>query len=410
MAKQIILDKWQEDVLKTKGNICLRSGRQVGKSTIISIKAGNYAMENSNKVVMVIASVERQARLLFEKILAHIYDTKKGIIMTGKDRPTRHKLQLKNGSLIHCLPTGESGYGIRGFTIDLLIADEAAFIPEEVWAAVTPMLAVTQGDIWLLSTPHGREGFYCRCFDDEKFTPFHVSSEDCPRRDDEFLAHEKKWMTRAQYAQEYLGEFVDEAQQFFTNEWIKKICIGEGKTITGDCFLGVDIARLGKDESTFEIIRGERNNYKQVHHEITRKVLTTETAKKIINLEMQWKFKNIGVDDAGVGAGVFDQLLANDTTKRKVIGLNNSSREIDREGKKKRLLKEDMYSNLLAMGERKEIELLDNDEVRLSLRSIQYEYGENGKMKIYGSYSHIVEGLIRAAWCAKDKTLNIWVA
>ena len=65
---------------------------------------------------------------------------------------------------IKFLPTGESGYGIRGFTIDLLICDEAAFINEEVWQAVTPMLAVTGGDIWLLSTPHGREGYYYRCF------------------------------------------------------------------------------------------------------------------------------------------------------------------------------------------------------------------------------------------------------
>ena len=56
------LDKWQKQVLETKGNLCLCSGRQVGKSTVIAIKAGESAI-NSKKTIMVIAHVERQALL-----------------------------------------------------------------------------------------------------------------------------------------------------------------------------------------------------------------------------------------------------------------------------------------------------------------------------------------------------------
>ncbi len=40
-----------------------------------------------------------------------------------------------------------------GYTIDLLIADEAAWIKEEVWNSIAPALAVTDGIMWLLSTP-----------------------------------------------------------------------------------------------------------------------------------------------------------------------------------------------------------------------------------------------------------------
>jgi len=418
----IELDDWQKKVLETEGNICLRSGRQVGKSTIISIKAGEYALKNKKKSVMVIASVERQAQLLFEKILAYIYENAKTMIKTGKDRPTKHKINLKNGSVIHCLPTGESGYGIRGFTIDLLIADEAAFINEGVWTAVTPMLAVTKGDMWLLSTPHGREGFYYRCFSDDKFTSFHVSSEDCPRKDEAFLQHEKEWMTKAQYAQEYLGEFVDELQQFFPDELIKKICILSGTSKEAgfthlspvhcrrDLFLGVDIARLGEDETTFIIIDGtEKNKIIQRDLIIEKKLLTTQTARRIIWLEKHHKFNKIGIDDGGVGAGVLDILLEDNATKRKTIALNNAKRQIDREGKrKKRLLKEDMYNNLLRLMERNEIKLFDDENLKASLKSIQYEYTDEN-MKIYGRYSHIVEGLIRACWCVKAKNLKPFV-
>jgi hypothetical protein len=58
--------------------------------------------------------------------------------------------------------------------------------------------------------------------------------------------------------------------------------------------------------------------------------------------------------------------------------------------------------------EQKKIFLLRNGEIKLSLRSIQYEYCEKG-LRIYGNYSHIVEGLIRAAWSVKDKHLNIFI-
>ena len=407
------LDPWQKKLLETEGNIALRSGRQVGKSTVVSIKAGEYAINNPNKSIMIIASVERQAQLLFEKTLSYIYNTHKDMIKKGKDRPTKHKLSLKNGSVIHCLPTGDSGYGIRGYTIDLLIADEAAFIPEEVWVAVTPMLTITKGSIWLLSTPFGREGFYYRCFKDDKYTKFHISSEDCPRKDEAFLEHEKSWMTKAQYAQEYLGEFVDDLRQMFPEKLINKCCIGKREEFkTGQrYFLGVDIARMGADESTFEIIRRDsRTNFVHTESIATKQTLLTDTTNKILNLEDNYKFKQIFIDDGGMGVGVLDQLLSDKRTRRKTIAINNAHRPLTRDEKqKRRLVKPDLYNNLLAMMERGEIILLDDDEIKLSLRSIQFEYEDNGKIKIWGSYAHHTDGLIRAAYASKKKGLNIYI-
>jgi len=407
------LDKWQEEVLATEGNICLRSGRQVGKSTIISVKAGDYALKNKNKTILVVASVERQALLLFEKILSHIYTTNRKEIRLGKDRPTKHKIILKNGSVIHCLPTGMSGYGIRGYTVDLLIADEAAFIPEDVWTAVTPMLAVTGGDIILLSTPFGKGNYFHRCFSDENFTNFHVSSEDCPRKNVEFLQHEKERMSKIQYAQEYLGEFVDELRQFFSDELIKSCMTQKRISYNSEqrYYLGVDIARMGEDESTFEIIdRTDKENLIHVENFITKHTLTTETTKMILAMNKSWDFKQIFVDDGGMGVGVFDQLLTEESTRRKTIAINNTARPLDREEKqRKKTMKADLYNNLLALMEKGNIKLLDDDEIFLSLKSVQYEYNDDGKIKIFGNYTHIAEGLIRAAWCSKDKSLNIWI-
>ncbi|KKM06242.1 hypothetical protein LCGC14_1746010, partial [marine sediment metagenome] len=92
-----------------------------------------------------------------------------------------------------------------------------------------------------------------------------------------------------------------------------------------------------------------------------------------------------------------------------------SSRALDHRGERKRvLLKEDMYLNLLSLMEKDWIKLLNDEEVRLSLRSVQYEYvrkqGMPTKFRIFSTKhkdSDIVEGLVRAAWLANQKHINI---
>ena len=418
------LDDWQKQVLATKGNICLCSGRQVGKSTVIAIDAGEYALNHKKKEIMIISAVERQALLLFEKVLAYIHQKDKKMIKKGKERPTKHEIRLINGSIIRCLPTGLSGHGIRGFTINRLYADEAAFIPEDVWQAVTPMLATTGGDIVLLSTPFGREGYFYRCFNDDNFKSFQVSTEAVAEKRDpamrdrmlDFIKLEKQRMSKRQYAQEYGGEFIDELQQFFSDELIQKTLTlsrrkgGVYSLLPRSLFLGVDVAGMGGDESTFEIL--DATNLDQIEHieNITRqRTLTTQTTREVIRLNARHDFQKIFIDDGGLGFGVFSQLLEEESTRRKTISINNARRSIDRDGSRKRkLLKEDLYNNLLRLMERNEIKLLDDPEVYESLKSVQYEYVD-GKFRIFGNYTHIVEGLIRAAWCVKYKQLSIWI-
>jgi len=411
--KVMELDEWQKEVMATEGNIVLRSGRQVGKSTVIARKAAEYALANPNKNILVIASVERQALLLFEKILSHLYLFNNKEIKRGKDKPTKHKLKLKNGAVIHCLPTGLSGYGIRGLTIDLLIADEAAFIPEEVWTAVTPMLAITRGHIILLSTPFGKGGYFYRCFNDPTFTSFHVSSEDCPRKNQDFLDQEKKRMSILQYAQEYLGEFVDELRQFFSLDLIKR-CMSTQKRDFPNFrhakkYLGVDVARMGRDDTVLFSIAEIDGNLWQFDMEITKKNMITENARRIKNADRRYNYNTIYIDDGGMGVGVFDILLEDSQTKRKIVPINNSSRSLDKEGKrKKKLLKEDLYNNLLSLMEQGRLNLVHDQDTIDSLRSVQVEYTPKG-MRIFGNWTHITEALIRAAWCVKSKGLNIYI-
>ncbi len=424
------LDSWQNEVLATKGkeNICIRAGRQVGKSTCISILASEFALNNSNSSIMIISATERQAYLLFTKVLFYLDNNYRNMIKKKKDKPTKTEIKLINGSIIRCLPTGMDGFGIRGFTIHLLIADEAAFIPEAVYPSVVPGLAVTGGKIILLSTPFGRQGYFYERFKDENFRSWHINAEEIAEQREEpqktFMKEhqeqQKKVMTKLQYAQEYLGEFVDELRQMFSDELIKKACIlkRQQRIPERDYFLGVDISRMGEDEGTYEIILKINNeNFEQVENIVQKKKLTTETFDRILQLEKQYCFRKIGLDagSGSLGVSILDFLLREPSIKRKIVPLNNLSRGLDWEGERKRsLLKEDLYMNLLALMERGILKFLDDDDLIASLRSVQYEYiitsNKKTAVRIFGNYTHIAEGLIRACWLANQKTLKPFIS
>ena len=418
----MIYDEWQLKVLSTDGNLAIRSGRQTGKSTVIAKLASDYAKENRNKIVMVIASTERQAYLLFEKIFDYMFKNYKDYLKKGKQNQTKTKLVLKNGTKIYCLPTGLDGRGIRGFTVDLLIADEAAFIPRAVYDALTPSIStrIKEGArIILLSTPFGRDNYFYDCFDNDTFTKFHVSSEENQRQDKGFLAAEKKRMSKISYAQEYLGEFADGQMQWFKDNLIRDTQTLERKNVPsinkqGNYYLGSDIARMGEDSSTFEIFEEINGILYQRDNISTEKTKLNETYEFILYLDEKYDFQKIFIDNEGVGVGVYDFLMGNDQTKNKTLGVKNSL-EIKQGNDKKRIKyqKEELYTLFLSLMRQKQIRLLDDDNIFFSLRSIRFDYTSDtfGRSHLYiGATRHtdtdIPEGLIRAALAIKYKDLN----
>jgi len=416
-------DAWQREVLAYKGNMTLRCGRQVGKSECVSEKACTFALDNPGTTTLIIAAAQRQSALLFEKVRGNI-DRRCELEKKNyyAEPPTLTRIILENGSRIYSLPAGRTGYFIRGFTIDLLIADEAAYIPETVWNAVIPMLAVSRkargfGFIILLSTPFGKGGYFYNSFHDAEFKAIHVSSEDCPRIPKTFLLREKDRMTRAEYLQEYKGEFIDEWNQFFPTDLIKKRMTfidwskENDEKMGARFYLGVDIARYGGDENAFVVCELSGKKLKIVKCFTTNRVSTTDTIGRILEIESVFKFKRIFIDDAGVGGAVTDLLM--ERLGRKVMGLNNASKRVEVQGeeRKRGILKEDLYSNALMLMETGMLDIIHNRALMRSLKSITFEYtADKGqkRVKIFGDYAHLTEALVRACWCIKERGLSLY--
>lgn len=421
------LDPWQKEYCfdpKPNQDNFLLCGRQVGKTTAMSIRAVELCVNHFKKgeFVLINSITEKQAYHMLAKAAAYANSKYRfKIDLSKENKPTKHRLMFKNGTGILCYAAGETGEGLRGYTIKKLMSDEGSRMSEEYFIAVSPMLSVIGGSKDIASTPAGKkhkdgtEKYFYKCSLDKEFKKYYVSAEDCPRHTKEFLEKEKESLSKLAYAQEYLAIFTDELQRLFEDNLIKEICVLKRKNYLESresslFFLGVDVAGFGNDECSFEII--EKNvEGEYLHREsITEKRnLTTDTSKKIQQLNNNYLFDrdSIGIDDGGVGFGVYSELADDERTKKKVVALNNSSRAINRDGtKSKRILKEEMYVNLLILMENNKIKLLDDDEVKASLASIQHEGG-----KIFGSNSHITEGIIRALWLAvKNKSLNISIS
>lgn len=182
-------DPWQKEVLSdTTSNWILNASRQSGKTTVVAAKALYEAM-CCGSFVLVIAQALDQA-LEFHKRVMKLYSANP--VVEFLERPTKTRLLLANGGELQCRPHNEGTVRSRS-AVNLLVIDEASRVDDEMWSAVRPMLAVSRGRTCLLSTPHGKRGFFWNEWDRGKgWKRKQVSWRQCPRITPEFIEEERE--------------------------------------------------------------------------------------------------------------------------------------------------------------------------------------------------------------------------
>src|SRR3990172_3586630 len=439
------LDNWQQEVLSHDGDLLLCTGRRVGKTYILSRKAIDLMAKKPRTPIVIVSLTEDQAMIILSMALNYAKEAYPHLLgKKGKDKPTLKSLVLNGGKMV-VRPIGNTGDGVRGFEGGVLIVDEAARASRFFWIAAKQILLTTNGQIWIASTPFGKQGYFWERYDevvnkkreDSRFRVFAISTEEVMRTRDisaswteeqragalRILKEDEKEMSIREFQQEYGGKFIDELSNYYNEDLVMACCKLERKSPQKGrrYYLGVDIARMGEDRSAFEIIDGTNPKLlEQAESITTRKTLTTATQARIQELDNIWLFtrKGIGIDagSGSLGVGVYDNLLQIPSIRWKIVPMNNRKLALDREGKEKQApFKEDMYGCLRALMERGEIKMLADEHVIQSLLSVQYEYVVGGdkkaKLRIFSPHhadSDIVEGIIRAVWLAsRNKQLNI---
>ena len=210
-------DAKQMEVLQSNAKRgILNCSRQWGKSTVTAAKAVHRAYTRPGCTVLVASPSERQSAEFLRKAAVMV---RKLRIRPRGDGDNATSLLFPNGSRIIGLPgTHETS---RGFSASLILIDEASRVRDDVYDALRPMLAVEDGDLWMMSTPAGQRGFFYNTWaGNEDWFRMSVKATECPRIRAEFLEGERAGMVSSVFEQEYMCCFHGDGTEYFDRQLV----------------------------------------------------------------------------------------------------------------------------------------------------------------------------------------------
>lgn len=136
--------------------------RQSGKSTVMAAYMLWFATFNPLKNAFILANKMATAKEIFSRV-QYMHELLPKWLQQGVKEWNKTSAVFENGSKVRCAATSPSA--IRGFSIDLLMLDEFAFLgrnlADEFIASVFPTLSSSEkSKLVLISTPNGKNHFY----------------------------------------------------------------------------------------------------------------------------------------------------------------------------------------------------------------------------------------------------------
>jgi len=380
---------YQQDLLYDRSKrICACMGRQTGKSTTIAAKAIHFAVTRKRKTILIVSATLRQSMLMFDKVVRFLDSSE---LVKAVRYKTRTKVVFSNDSSITALPCGNDGGTLRGFTADVIILDEASFMPDYVITnVVMPMIATTKGYCWMLSTPWDKNHTFYKVFNDPKWSKYHLPSSVNPLIDQAFLDEQRELVGEERFAMEYLAEFIDDSNSYFPISLIRQ-CVSEDipSQLEGELFAGYDPG--GKQSyAAFIIVRRMDDKLHMIYKKAERDKSYTQFNVEISDISRRRMFKLL-VDQTGLGNPIVEHL--------KELGMDVEGITLtDR-------TKEELLSNLKILMEERKLLLPYDIELHNSINAIEFERRRTGGFKFSkrnGTYDDLGYALALACFAAKQ--------
>jgi hypothetical protein len=215
----ITADPWQRAAFAGDARReLLLCSRQSGKSTVAGARAVKVALTHPNSLTLLLSPTLRQSGELFKDKVLWFYNALNRPLRSVEE--SKHHLELENGSRVISLPDSEEG--IRVYAgVNLLVLDEASRISDDLYKAVRPMLAISDGALLAQSTPFGKRGWFFEAWDHgANWQRVRITANECPRITREFLEDELAELGERWYRQEYFCSFEDAVGAVFPGECI----------------------------------------------------------------------------------------------------------------------------------------------------------------------------------------------
>jgi terminase large subunit-like protein len=194
---------WQEDFLRAPqgASILALTARQAGKTTTAAWAIAHGMIFYPGSLSVVACPAQRQSAEAVRRVREAL------LAAGGKLKSDNvYGLELDNGSRVLALPGTDDS--IRGLTVDAwIVADEAARLPHDLFAALRPMRARRpQARFAMLSTAWSRtDPFWTAWIDDDPSWLRLKATADVVEFRAEFLEQERHALGERAFNREYLG-------------------------------------------------------------------------------------------------------------------------------------------------------------------------------------------------------------
>ena len=407
------------DAIAHNRSVAVRSCNGAGKTFTAAVTILWWFMSYDNAIVITTAPSERQVREILWRELRNLYVPVRDTI-GGKLTRTRLEFGSKRYAYGFSTNTEDRFQGFHSGNI-LVIVDEASGVDEFIYNAIRGVITAKNSKLLLIGNPHGYAGTFYDAFhkNRKRFETIHVSAFDLPAfkaqgiteeniKDIEFPDYDDGQQDQDEFDEQYeadqslglsspqwaldvfndlgpqssvyqtrvLGQFPEEADDTLIPLRDVEAAVKRRSDIPPDTkpVMGVDVARFGNDKTVIIIRQGPR----VIHIDELRKSDIVNTTGAVITAALKYKLKDIIVDEIGVGAGVLDNLKADNRFNAQ--GLNGSNSPSDNE--KYLNLRAEVFDGLRQRFADGDISIPNDPELISQVASLTYKYNARGQLQL----------------------------
>jgi len=388
----------QRDILESvrdNKRTSVRSCHGTGKTFIAAATAVWFLFSRTDSIVITTAPTARQVtELLWREIRSHVNKNK----FPGRTLTT--KLELNDRWYAMGLSTDDPTK-FQGFHAPdiLLIGDEAAGIPQDIYDAAQGILTSAGARVLLIGNPTSADGYFFdthhelrhmwNCIHIDAFKSPNFTGEKVPEVVARNLitpewAEERRqeWGEESPiYQSRVRGNFPDLSDDaLIAKSWVEKaINIGEEDYDLRALFLaepivaGIDVARSGGCENVIYI----RQRNRILHFEAWHEADPTRNASRMLATCLRFGVTHVHIDGTGVGGPIGD-ILARKMPGVRLILLGGGAKDNQTFG----LFRDEAYWELRTRFQQGQIEGLQDAITRKQLTSIKYFFDERSKIRV----------------------------
>lgn len=299
------LEPWQRDLVNLYDKyprdkwFSIKARRQVGKSICLEVLLIYSSFKKPNSFSLFVSPVILQARKVFQdvcKMASELIKSANASIL---------EIEFINGSVIK-FGSAQQCDSLRGFTIKgsgLLMIDEAAFCSDEAFYQIlVPTTNVNKADIFIVSTPKLKQGFFYNLYmkgleENDKVISVNWNNYDTSK----FLSNEtleiyREQMPKLAFQCEFLAEFIDGEGTVF-NQF--KDCVEDYELNKIETVIGIDWGSgTGSDYTVLSVGQVHENKIKIAYQKAFNDKNANQTIEYIKN-EIE-ALKTQGISDITV--------------------------------------------------------------------------------------------------------------